>query len=186
MNKIKLSSGLASILLVVSFFLGWQSLLTLVVLMLAFVEMNDGIKQTMVRVLSFFVGLTIVTLGWDLITSGVDVIMVSIDKLVGIINGYLDSPMDISKLYLYLLTPISKVVELADGIIGWLLAFAKFGFIVGLLTNKMMKETFISKKINEFINKTLYWVNSLDGNVPQQPVAPQANQMPGQNPNMPQ
>jgi len=50
----------------------------------------------------------------------------------------------------------------------------------------MMKETFISKKINEFINKTLYWVNSLDGNVPQQPVAPQANQMPGQNPNMPQ
>jgi len=100
MNKIKLSSGLASILLVVSFFLGWQSLLTLVVLMLAFVEMNDGIKQTMVRVLSFFVGLTIVTLGWDLITSGVDVIMVSIDKLVGIINGYLDSPMDISKLYL--------------------------------------------------------------------------------------
>lgn len=186
MNKIKLSSGLASILLVVAFFIGWQTLLTLVVLMLAFVEITDGMKQTMVRILSFFVGLTVVTMGWNLIVNGVDVIMSSLDKLIAIINGYLDSPMDISKLYLYLLDPIAKVVELADGIVSWLFTFAKFGFIVTLLTNKAMKETFISRKINEFINKTLYWVNSLDGNVPAQPAAPQAPVAQPQNPNMPQ
>ena len=197
MNKVKISSGLAAIVLLASLFSGWTILLTVSILMLLFCEMNETIKQVMVKVITFYVGLTIVNLAWELIVDGVNLITSSLNQLIAVINSYLTEPINIYKLELYLLSPLTNIVSLIDGIVVYLLVFAKFMFIIAILGNKPMKENFIVKKINEFISKAIAFINSFEitsANVQQQPVyqnqpniqAQQVvNQQPMQNPNYP-
>ena len=197
MNKVKISSGLAAIVLLASLFSGWTILLTVSILMLLFCEMNETIKQVMVKVITFYVGLTIVNLAWELIVDGVNLITSSLNQLIAVINSYLTEPINIYKLELYLLSPLTNIVSLIDGIVVYLLVFAKFMFIIAILGNKPMKENFIVKKINEFISKAISFINSFEitsANVQQQPVyqnqpniqAQQVvNQQPMQNPNYP-
>ena len=185
MNKVKISSGLAAIVLLASLFSGWTILLTVSILMLLFCEMNETIKQVMVKVITFYVGLTIVNLAWELIVDGVNLITSSLNQLIAVINSYLTEPINIYKLELYLLSPLTNIVSLIDGIVVYLLVFAKFMFIIAILGNKPMKENFIVKKINEFISKAIAFINSFEitsSNVQQQQVV---NQQPMQNPNYP-
>lgn len=194
MNKVKISTGLAAIVLLASLFSGWTILLTVSVLMLLFCEMNETIKQVMVKVITFYVGLTVVNLAWDLIVDGVGLAISSLNQLIEVINSYLSEPINIYKLELYLLNPISNIVNILDGIVVYLLVFAKFMFIIAVLGNKPMKENFIVNKINEFINKTITFINSFEINNVQQPVYQNqpnvqvqqvVNQQPMQNPNYP-
>lgn len=162
MNKIKISSGLASVILLACLFSGWGTLLTVAVLMFLFCELEDKVKGVAIKVIAFYAGLTLVSMGWGLIADGVDLVISSLNDFIAIINGYLDTPIDVTKLYLYLLTPISKLVGIADGVIVYLLTFAKFGFIIATLGNKAMKENFLVKKINEFVAKVVNFINSID------------------------
>lgn len=63
---------------------------------------------------------------------------------------------------MYLLTPIAKIVSLADGIISYLLVFIKFSFILAVLGNKGLKDIFIVNKLNIFVDKVVSFVNSFD------------------------
>jgi len=162
MNKLKISTGLAAIVLLSSLFAGWGTLLTVCVLMLLFCEMNDNIKRVMTTVITFYVGLTIVQLAWDLIVDGVNLVTNSIDSIVNIINNYLNEPINLYKLKQYLLSPLSGVVNLGNNIIYYLLAFTKFAFIVAILCNKPMKDNFVVRKINEYINKVVNYINSFE------------------------
>ena len=171
MSKIKLNPGLASIILLACLFSGWSTLLTVSVLMLLFCEVDDKIKGIAVKVIAFYAGITLVSMAWGLIYDGVDLIVNSIDKLIATINCYLEYPnlIDITKLKLYLISPVQNLLSIADGAIAYLLVFAKFGFIIATLGNKAVKENIVVKKINEFVAKVVNYINSID--VPaQQPV----------------
>lgn len=170
MNKIKMSSGLASVILLAGLFAGWETLLIVAILMFLFCELEDKVKSLAIKVLAFFLALSLVKMGWGLIADGVNVVIASLNDLISVINGYLDTPIDVTKLYLYLLTPISKLVGIANSVILYLITFAKFAFIIATLSNKAMKENFLVKKINEFVAKVVNFINSIDvaGNQAQQ------------------
>ena len=164
MSKIKVNNGLGTILLLGSVFAGWQTLLIVTALLLLFGEVDDSFKGVVVRVVTFVLGLTIVSWGWDLIVDAVGVVMSSIDKLIEIINSYLDygDKISLDKLYSYLLNPIKLIGDIADGIVGLLLVLAKLSFVISLIGNKNMKENVITKKINEYVTKIINYVNSID------------------------
>lgn len=190
MNRVKISSGLAAIVLLASLFSGWSTLLTVTVLILLFCELDEKIKSIMVRVITFYVGLTIFDLAWGLIVDGINLIPSTIEQLVTVINSYLSKPIDILKLEVYLLNPATSLVGIADGIINYLIIFAKFAFIVCILGNKAMKENFVVKKINEYVNKAVNYINSFEinaNNMQQQTAYVQGQpnvQMPQQNVSM--
>jgi hypothetical protein len=164
MGKVKVNSGLASIIVLASLFAGWQTLLIVVTLLLLFCDIDDKLKDIIIKVVAFFAGIALVTLGWDLIVDLVSLVISTINNLVSLINNYLEYQNQISivKLTTYLLNPIKTIVDIADGIITYLLTFAKFAFIVATLANKNVKENAIIKKINEFVSKIVTFVNNLD------------------------
>lgn len=164
MGKVKVNSGLASIIVLASLFAGWQTLLIVVALLLLFCDIDDKVKGIIVKVVSFYVAIALVSLGWGLIVDLVDLIIDSLNKLIGVVNGYLDyaNRIDISKLTSYVLNPVKSLVDIADGVISYLLVFARFAFIITTLGNKQVKENPIIKKINEFVQKVVTFINNVD------------------------
>lgn len=174
MNKVKINSGLVCLILVAAIFPGWSTLLTVSILVLIFADIDETSKNTLTRVIAFYIGVALVALAWDIIYDGIDIGLKSIDKLVDTINSYLDygDKIDISKFSAYLLHPISNLATVANYIVDYLLIIAKFGFIVAMLTGKKMKDNMIVTKINGYLDKAINYVNSMNGsyqNYQQQP-----------------
>ena len=162
MNKLKINSGLASILVLASLFAGWQTLLLVVLFILLFCEINDTIKGMVVKVVSFFVGLTLFSVLWGLITDVFPLVVSTFNKIIGIIGNYLDEPLDVSKLNLYLFDPVDSIISIADSVVQYLLILVKFIFIISVLANKAMKDNFITKMINKYVDKVIRFVNGIE------------------------
>lgn len=162
MNKLKINSGLASILVLASLFAGWQTLLLVVLFILLFCEINDTIKGMIIKVVSFFVGLTLFTTLWGLITDIFPLVVSIFNKFIGIIGNYLDKPIDVSKLNLYLFDPVDSLVSIIDSIVQYLLILIKFIFIISVLANKAMKDNVITKFINKYVDKVISFVNGIE------------------------
>ena len=164
MSKMKINTGLASIILVASLFAGWQTVLLIAILMLLFCEINENVKSVMTKVLSFLVAITLISLGWSILSDGVDLIFSIITRFVGIINSYLDFTKQISfiKFNNYFATPLTSLISIVGSIISFLITASKFIFIFVILTNKKFKENFISKKVNLVINKVTDYINDLN------------------------
>jgi len=177
MNKYKINPGLACVLLVAAFLAGGATLLTVTALIFLFCEVNDRVEQTATRVVTFFIGITIVALGWGLIVQGIGLVTGLIAKLFTSINGFLDYEDAIN--YAKFLGPIESIVDIADDVVSLLLGIAKLGFVVALITNKPASPNFITRKIDEFVTKTLNFLNGVPVQAqqapaqPQQPVQPQ-------------
>lgn len=151
MNKVKVSGGVASALLLASLFTGIGTTLTIAVLLLIFCEVED-FKKVLVRVLSFAVAMFILTEGWDLLVGLYDLFLTIINSLVTFIDSFLTKPLDVSGFYRYCLTPIKTIISMIDSIFDYVIAVIKLGFIVIFLKKKDVKETFLSKLISNFVN----------------------------------
>lgn len=171
MSKSKISSGLAAVMLIGSLFVGWQAMLIVTVLLFAFCEVDERVKNVAIKVITFYLGLTLVITVWGLVYDGVDLIFSSIDKIVATINSYLDygKQIDIEKLQSYVITPASNLLKIADNIASYLFVFVKFGFIVSLFTGKNQKDNVITNKINGYVSKALAYINSFEMPVNQMP-----------------
>ena len=164
MTKAKIKPGLAALIVVASMFAGWQTLLIVCALLLLFCELDEKVKNIMVSVITFTAGVALFTLAWNLIVDGVGVLTSSLNGVFDVINSYLDagSKIDISELQRYLLNPITKVVGILDGIVDFLVAFAKFGFILAIIVGKPIKRNFVYDKINGFVNNFINYVTTTD------------------------
>ena len=130
MNKVKVSTGLASLVLVASIFAGLGTMLTVIALLLLFCEV-DNVKGVIVRVLSFYLGLLLFQTLWGILVDGYGVVCSTIDGFIGVINSYLDKPITISKLHQYLLDPIKSILNICDNIVD---------FFVMLICNYIYKQ----------------------------------------------
>ena len=162
MNKVKVSTGLASLVLVAGVFTGIGTLLTIIALLLLFCEV-DNIKGVIVRVLSFVIGVELFTMLWGVLSGGYDLLYGSIDKIIDIINYYSDSTVTADKLYSYLLNPLKTIFALGSSIISYVVLVIKFIFVVSFLEGKAVKENFISKFVNKFVDKAVAFVNGIEG-----------------------
>jgi hypothetical protein len=184
MSKLKINSGLVSLILVACLFSGWGTMLTVSVLLLIFCEMDERVKNIFVRVLSFFVAITLFSLLWDLITGGINLGIGSIKDLIDVINSYLsyDKLISLGKLDSYVFIPLQEIIDIADSIISYIIRFVEFGFAVSLFLNKPGKPNFVIKKIEQYINCVINFVNSFEMAPFNQNVQPQPayNQMPQQ------
>lgn len=178
MNKVKLNTGLASIMIVASIFAGWQTLLLVVLLMFLFCEVEDKVKDVATRVITFYVGYYIVSLGWDVIVSCANLVVRGISSFVATFNTYVD-PVD----YLVaakITSPISLVVDIVSGAVSIMFTLVKIGFVISVLTGKPGSQNALVKKINEYVNQALNYVNGVVVNAqpanvnvaPVQPVQP--------------
>ena len=176
MGKLKVNSGLLSLVLVACLFTGWSTMLTVAILILIFCELDERCKNIFVRVVSFFVAITLFNLFWDLITGAISLGISSIKDLINIINSYLpyDKVITLGKLDSYVFIPVQGAVDIASSIISYIIMFVEFKFVVGLFLNKPGKPNFIIKKIEEYLNSVISFVQSFEfGGMPQQPSQPQ-------------
>lgn len=173
MTKVKMNSGLACAMLVASIFAGWEALLLVTLLMFIFVEIDEKIQNVAIRVITFYVGYTIVSMGWNLIYSCVDVVVDAIKNVVTIINTYVDPVdyVDASKI----IVPVTSILSVIDSCVSVLLLLARLGFVVSVFTFKPSKTTPLSTKINEYVNKVLNYING-NINVQAAPTAGQTQQ----------
>ena len=187
MSKLKINSGLLSLILVACLFSGWGTMLTIAVLVLIFCEIDERVKNVLVRVLSFFAAVTLFTLLWDLITGAINLGFSSIKDLITTINYYLtpDKYITLGKLDAYVILPVQELISIADSVISYIIGFIEFTFAVSLFLNKPGKPNFIIKKIEEYVNSIVNFVNSFEFGNMQSNVQPQMQPQPMYNqPNM--
>ncbi len=159
MDKVKINSGLASIMIVASIFAGWQTLLLVVLLMFLFCDVEDKVKDVAIRVITFYVGYYIVSLGWDVIVNCANLVLRAINSFVTTFNSYVD-PVD----YLIatkITAPISLVIDIASGVVSIMFILVRIGFVISVLTNKPASQNTLVKKINEYVAKALNYVNGV-------------------------
>ena len=170
MTKFKINTVIAATALLAGILAGWDTFLIITVLILLFCEMNDNLKNVMIRIITFFLALTFFTLVWNLIVDGISLIPNLIEQLVSLINNYLTEQINIYKLEAYLFKPILEITSIANTVVSYLLMFVKFSFVIAILRNKPMKENFIIKKINDFVRKIIGFLNGIDVSIQQLPV----------------
>lgn len=181
MTKVKINSGLMALMIVASLFVGWQTMLLVTVLLFAFFEVDENVKNVAIKVITFYIGLTIVSAFWGLVVDGIGLVTGSLDKIFATINTYLDytKMIEINKF----ISPINSIVKIADDIVNYLFVFVKLGFIIAILTGKNKKDNFIMVKINGYVNSALNFINNFgapmqtQNTVQQQPPVQQATQM---------
>ena len=181
MNKLKINNSLAAIILVAALFAGWQTMLLVVLLMLIFCELDDKIKNLATTVIAFLVGLTLISILWTLIYDGVNLLLDSVDTIVKVLNAYLSSgsKIDIAGLQEKLIDPVKQLLGVGDSFVDFLIKFTKFGFVISIFTGAAMKNNAFTRKVNEYINKALGFINNYGVN--QAPVNNNSNNQNVQN-----
>jgi hypothetical protein len=176
MNKLKINNSLAAIILVATLFTGWQTTLLVILLMLIFCELDDKIKNLTTTVIAFSVGLTLVSILWSLIYDGTNLLLNSLATIIDIINRYLSvgNKIDITSLTLKFIEPVKSIFEIGNSGVDLLIMLTKFGFVISIFTGAAMKNNAFTRKVNEYINKALGFINNYGVN--QAPVNNNNNQ----------
>ncbi len=170
-NKIKLNTGLASIILVASIFAGWQTVLLITLLMFVFCDIDDRVKQVATSVITFFVGYTIVSVGWDILVSVIELAVTTFNSFIAYLVTNFEVDIEIS----VIMGAVNIVVNVLRKGVPIILSLAKVGFVIGVLCGRPAKNNAFSAKINEYVNKAINFVNgNVAGPAPQAPQAPQA------------
>lgn len=166
MGKVKINSNLAALMLVASIFAGWGTLMIVTILMIIFCDLNDKIKPLIIKVVSFMAGISLILLGWDLVSNGIDLIFKLFNNIISIINSYLSysSKIDLVEFESKFVFPVTTVVASIGSIIKYLVTFSKFGFIVAVISGKAMKENAWTKKVNQYISKFTNFASSFNEN----------------------
>ena len=167
MGKVKINNNLAALMLVASIFAGWGTLMIVTILMIIFCDLNDKIKPLIIKVVSFMAGITLILLGWDLVSNGIDLIFKLFNNIISIINSYLSysNKIDLVEFQGKFVVPVTTVVASIGSIIKYLVTFSKFGFIIALITGKAMKETACPKKVTQHVSKLTNFAHSFDESV---------------------
>lgn len=156
-NKLKINPGVASILLLAAYLLGGSTLFTVAIFIFCFCEVDDKIQNTAVKVFTFFIGITIVSVGWNIIISAVGLLLSAVNKAFSYLNTNFDVTLD----YIKIMTPITDTVDIVDNVVKLLIKVADIGFVISVISNKPGKSTPISGKIDEFVNNALNYVQSI-------------------------
>lgn len=167
MGKVKINNNLAALMLVASIFAGWGTLMIVTILMIVFCDLNDKIKPLIIKVVSFMAGITLILLGWDLVSNGIDLIFKLFNNIISIINSYLSysNKIDLVEIQGKFVVPVTTVVASIGSIIKYLVTFSKFGFIIAIISGKAMKENAWTKKVNQYVSKFTNFANSFDESV---------------------
>ena len=167
MGKVKINNNLAALMLVVFIFAGWGTLMIVTILMIIFCDLNDKIKPLIIKVVSFMAGITLILLGWDLVSNGIDLIFKLFNNIISIINSYLSysNKIDLVEFQGKFVVPVTTVVASIGSIIKYLVTFSKFGFIIAIISGKAMKENAWTKKVNQYVSKFTNFANSFDESV---------------------
>lgn len=162
MNKIKINSGLACLILSVSLFVGFETLLLVSILMLLFCECDDSVKINMSKFITFMAGIAIFKLSWTVGSNGISLGTTTINNLIQIFNSYMTRPLDTIKLQAYLLNPIDNILEVLDNFVNYFVLLVKFYFIISIIRNKPLKNNFIFDKVYSYVNSFQNYVNSFN------------------------
>jgi len=163
MGKVKINGGLAIILLIASLFSNWQTFLIFVILMLIFCEIDEKIKNTIITITTFKIGVSIVSVGWGIIYDLIHAGLNCFDTLINLLTELEADPE-------FILT-ITKIGTIGDNVLGILsdiiyalITLTELAFAITILTGKKRNENFISKKINEYVGKAVNYVNNINLN----------------------
>lgn len=160
MNKIKLNSGIAALILIVSFLTGWGTFVTALVLMLLFAEVDEKTESLAARLGTFIVGYLLFSLIWSVIDSAATLIIKDVGSLADGVNLLVEK---IAHKYSsdYFTGPATTVWNTIDSIVTILMMLTKFGFVVAVLSNKPESNNFIAKKIRNYVNMVFSFINNI-------------------------
>lgn len=160
MSKLKIKSGLIGILLLSGLFAGWQTLLIISVLILLFCEINEDIKKIIVCVISFFIGLTLLDLLWQIIVDGINLIIFIFNQFIDFLNYYLTIPISTINLNKYFIDPLQNVIKTLNEIVNYVFLIFKFVFVLCTLSKKNINIPVVSKYVSKVVN----YINITDRN----------------------
>lgn len=188
MSKVKINSGLAAIMVIGGFIAGWQTMLLICAFLLLFAEIDDKVKDVMVKMITFAIGFYLLQTIVNIVFYGIDDIgMTALNDLNKVISPMI-AKIDITKANIfatYVINPLDDICLLAKSIVNILIDLAQFGFIIAVIANKPIKQGGIMGKVNGYVKDAVNYVNNFGKTAPaqeapQQPTQPTEPQAPVQ------
>ena len=159
MGKVKINPGLAAVILVASFLGGVATLATVAILLFLFCEVDEKVQKVAVKLLTFIIALTLFTLIWNLIYGGIAEVIGSLKDLINTYADYSTSAT-VTKVF----KPFELALSVTDEVVSILITVAKIAFVFAVLAGKDKEsQSFVAKKIDEFVNKALGFINNVNG-----------------------
>lgn len=162
MTKVKINSGLAAIMIIGGFIAGWQTMLLICAFLLLFAEIDEKVKDIMVKMITFAIGFYLLRTVVDLVFYGIDDIgITTLNDLNKIINEVI-AKVDVTKVGVfakYFINPLNDIVLIAKKIVNLLINVAEFAFIVAVISNKPISQGGIMGKVNAYVKEAVNFVN---------------------------
>jgi hypothetical protein len=183
-DKIKLNGSIMAVLLLATFFAGWEYMILVTAIIYVFCSTNERLKNLALRVVTLNAACSLLSLGWNIIENWI----VGIGfRGVGVLQNFIQDVSGDTYVNLSWMTTttsyINSVVQIVGILIAIFIATAKFKFILNTITNRPPAGMF--KKLDEFMNNFLnFFASNLyeEGAMAQQPMAQQPQMpMPNQN-----
>jgi len=171
MEDTKLNNGIAALLVIASFFAGWQTILLVAALLLVFGKVNESTKQVIIRVVAFLAGIALFMMIWDLLLNVYSLITGSLNNFAEFFNYYLKKPINLSKLFKYFLSPVGTVLRTIDSYVDFIVTIIKLLFVIAVVNNKPTNKNFLFKLVDGLVKKFSNFVNNYD-KAPAAPAAP--------------
>lgn len=159
MEENKMNTGVFAIIIIALIFAGWEATLIVSALLLIFGKLDDKRRNILISVLTFVVGITLFRLCWSLLIDGVNLILNSLENLLGFISSFLSDPISTYGLNKYLITPVTKLLNIASDVVSYAITVFKYLFAISLLTGKNLNNNFLFNFIYKYIEKAINFVN---------------------------
>lgn len=172
MGKVKINPGLAAVILVVAFLGGVTTMATVAILLFLFCEVDEKVQKVAVKLLTFIIALTLISLIWNVIHEG---IYYTLNSLKELITTYTDYEATATAVKIF--KPLELALSITDEVISILITVAKIAFVFAVLAGKEKNsQSFIARKIDEFVNKVLGFIGNVNGVQTEAPkTEPEAN-----------
>lgn len=151
MSKWKINPNFFALLLVASLFAEWKYMAILAFLVFVLWNENEKLRKLAIQVVAISSACALFSLLWTAISNGFSVVDSAANLLNSIIKLF-DDTYTRPEWVITLLAILDKVEALIANLVSLAIYFAKFSFIVAIISNELPNKGIFSK-ISEYLNK---------------------------------
>lgn len=160
MEKIKVNSKVASLLVLAGLFAGWQYMLLVTAFVLIFCFKDEDLKKLTIKVLVIMAACSLFGKFWDLIEYGYSLGVEGINGIFGIlgaINPAIHTPYWITQ---YIFEPLEIIIHFLGSGVAFIILLIQFNFILATITGRRMPKAFVivddyMTKFSDFVTEKI-------------------------------
>ncbi len=164
MKKLKVNENILALMLLASFFAGWQVFVLAVAFIWGFCEMNDSLKSLSIKVGVVLGAVEILYLGWDVIVALKDLVLGGLKNVFDMLVSFGVTEELTYNTGRYLFNPVNYIFAIAESFVIFAALYVKLRFVLATVKNEELRGALapvqsLINKMNNFVYNNFYEEN---------------------------